>query len=117
MGHADSRTRLIDVLAASPTGTIIINAYIVHIKIDFYVFCFGQYGNRSRRRVDTAACFRNGDTLYAMYARFIFQLAIDAMAFDRENNFLESAQFRCIGTDDAGFPAGLLFDVFHIHAE
>ena len=52
-----------------------------------------------------------------MDAGFIFQLAVDAGAFDREDDFLETAQFRRVGADDARLPARLFFNIFHVHAE
>ena len=117
MGHADGRTRLIDVLAAGTGGAEIVDADVVHVEVDFDVFRFRQDGNGCRRRVDTAAGFGDGHALDAVDARFIFQLAIDARAFDGEDDFLEAAQFRCVGTDDARLPSRLFFDVFHVHAE
>ena len=67
MGHADSRTRLIDVLTAGPAGSEIIDADIIHIQIDFHIFRFRQYGYRSGRRMNAAAGFRNRYTLHTVY--------------------------------------------------
>ena len=42
MGHADGRTRLIDVLAAGTGGAEIVDADVVHVEVDFDVFRFRQ---------------------------------------------------------------------------
>ena len=104
-------------LTAGTGSSEIIDAYIFHIQVDFHIFRFGQNCYRRRRCMNTTARLCNRHTLYAMYARFVFELAVYTVTFNRKDNFLITAQFGSVGTDNTCLPALLLFNIFRIHAE
>ena len=104
-------------LTAGTGSSEIIDAYVFHVQVDFHIFRFGQNGYRRRRCMNTAARLRNRHTLYAMYTRFVFELAVYTVTLNGKDNFLITAQFGSVGTYNTCLPALLLFNVLRIHAE
>ena len=83
-----------------------------HIEL----FRFRKYGYRSCRSMYTSLSLCGGNTLYAVYTRFILQCAVNIVSRDATNYFLVSAGSSFIGVGDFQFPS-FYFAVFGIHAE
>ena len=52
---------------------------------------FGQHGDGRGRGVDASARLGGGHALHAVHAALVFQLAVDALAFDVDDDFLDAA--------------------------
>ena len=107
--------RFVDVLPAGAAGAEHVLAIIVGLDVDFDVFRLGQHGHRGGRGVDAALGFGLGHALHAMAAAFVLQLAVDAFAFDAQDQFLEAAQLGGVHVEDFDLPAAWSSAVVLVH--
>ena len=66
---------------------------------------FGQHGDGRRRRVDPAAGFGGRHALHAVHAAFVLQPAVDALALDVDDDFLDAALARLAERHHLELPA------------
>ena len=116
MGHTNSGVCGVDALTAVTRCTEYIHADIVHVDMHVHFFRFGQYRYRNRRGMDSTTAFCGRDTLYTVYAAFVFQTGICPLSCDHKGNFLITAQIAFAGVHDFDFPFPP-FCVTGIHAE
>ena len=76
---------------------------------------FGQHGDRRRRRVNAAARFGRRHALHAVHAALVLQLAVDALAFDVDDDFLDAALAGFAERHHLELPA-LALGVARVHA-
>ena len=106
--QADGRGGFVDVLPAGTAGVKDVLAIIVGLEVDFHVLGLGHDGHGGGGGVDAALGLGLGHALHAMAAAFELQLAIDAFAFEAEDDFLEPAQFGGAHVEDFDLPAAVL---------
>ena len=107
---------LIDILSAGTAASESIPFDFAFINDYVKFFRFGKYGYRSCRSMYTSLGFCGGNTLYAVYARFIFQDSVNIVTCDAANYFLESACCSFVRIGDFHLPA-FCFAEFGIHTE
>ena len=84
--------------------------------LDFHFVGFGQHRHRDRRSMHAALLFGRRNALHAMHAAFVLQLAVDLVAADQRDHFLQSAHRRFAGRSDFHLPAAR-FREARVHAE
>ena len=70
--NTNSRLRFINMLSTCTRRTVCIDFQIFFVDFDVDIFCFWQYRNSYRRRMDTSRRFCIWYTLHTMYATFKF---------------------------------------------
>src|SRR5262249_2632585 len=88
---AHSGVSRIDALSAWPRGTERVNADVLRIDLDLDFVRFRKNGDRYGGGMNASLLFGRRDTLHAMNAAFVFELAIDLVAVDQRDDFLEPA--------------------------
>src|SRR5581483_8643861 len=91
VGDTDGGIGRVDALTARAAGTERVDAEILLVDLHVDFFRFRQDRDGDGRRVDAAARFGSGHALHAVHAALVLQLAVDAAAFDRRDDFLHAA--------------------------
>ncbi len=81
----------IDRLAAGSGGTERIDADVLGLELDFHFVGFGQHRDRDGRGMHAALLLGRRHALHAMHAAFVLQLAVNLVAADQRDHFLEAA--------------------------
>src|SRR4029078_6181467 len=89
---------------------------VLGVELDFDVVGFREDGYGDGGGVDAALLFGDGDALHAVHAALIAELAIDLVAADEGDDFLQAADGGLAAGGDFDLPA-LGFGVAGIHAE
>ena len=89
-------------------------SFCVDLDVDF--FGFGQHGHRRGRGVDPAAGFGGRHALDAVHAALVLQPAVDVLALDERDDFLDAAAAGVAEVEDVDLPA-LALGVARVHAE
>ncbi len=105
MRDAHGRVGRVHALAAGPARAERVDAQILRIDLDVHFLGFRQHGDRRRRRVDAAARFGRRHALHAMHAALVLEAAVDALAFDRRDHFLEAADAGLADRQHVDLPA------------
>src|SRR3989338_7906278 len=97
MGDSDSRISRINALSARPgrAKSVNFNVWRFYFQINF--FGFGHDRDGYGASMDAAGFFRFRHSLHAVRSGFIFQVAIDMLAGDGENNFFVAADADAVG--------------------
>ena len=91
VGDADRRVGGVDALPAGAARAERVDAQILRLDLDVDLLGLGQHRHRRRRRVDAAARLGRRHALHAMHAALVLQEAVDALALDRRDHFLDAA--------------------------
>ena len=91
VGNAHGRVRGVDVLSARTRRTVHVDFQVARLDLDIDLGRLRQYRDGRCAGVNAAAAFGHGHALHTVDAAFIFQLGENAIALDRDNNFLEPA--------------------------
>ena len=117
VGHADSRTRLVDVLAAGTGGAEVIDADVVHVDFDIDIIRQFRHDIDSRKgRVAPGCSIKRRNADQAMDAFFRFQIAIGVFTFDAESGALDARFIAGLHIQDSQFIA-IAFGPAGIHAD
>jgi hypothetical protein len=114
MEDLDGRIGGIDALAAGAGGAADSDLEIVGFQDDVDLLGFWEDGDGDGAGMDAALGFGGGDALDTVDAAFIFESAVDVLAGDGEDDFLETAEIGGAGVEDFEFPA-LGFCVAGVH--
>ena len=117
MSHADSRTRLVDVLATGTGCAEIIDTDIVHI--DFHIDIVRQFGHDidgRKRRVPPCRRVERRNTDQAVHPFFRLQIAIGVFSFDGKSGTLDARFIARLHVHD-GNVEPVLFCPARIHAD
>ena len=88
VGDAHGRVGCVDGLAARAGRAKRIDAQVFGFDLDVDILSFGQDGDRDRGSVHAALLLGSGYALHAMDTALVFQLRVDALAFDDGDDFL-----------------------------
>ena len=88
MGDAHGRVGCVDGLAARAGRAKRIDAQVFGFNFDVDILSFGQDGDCDRGSVHAALLLGSGYALHAMDTALVFQLRVDALAFDDGDDFL-----------------------------
>ena len=116
VGEADGRVGGVDALSAGAARAERVHAQVLFVDLDVDFLGLGQDGHGDRRGVNPSARFRGGHSLHAVHAALVLQLAVDAAALDRRNDFLEAADAGVVARHDLDAPA-LPLGELAVHAE
>ena len=93
-----------------------IDADILGLDLDFHFVGFRQHRDRDRGGVHAALLLGHRHALHAVHAALVLQLAVDLVAADQRDDFLEAADARLAAGRDFHLPA-LRLGVARVHAE
>jgi hypothetical protein len=104
------------VLAAGAARAQRVDLEVGFVDFDIDVAGLGQHGDGGGRRVDAALGFGVGHALYAVHARFEFELGEGAAAADFGNDLLEAPHGAFARRNHLDLPA-LVGGIAFVHAE
>ena len=113
---AHRRVGRVDALAAGAARAERVDAQILLVDLDVDFLGLGQHRDGRGRRVDAAAGFGGRHALHAVHAALVLQLAVDALALDQRDDFLDAAGVGVAGRHHLELPA-LALGVARVHAE
>ena len=113
---SDRRVRRVHALAAGSARAERIDADVLLVDLDVDFLGFGQHRDGGRGRVDPAAAFGRRHALDAVDAALVLQLAVDALALDRRDGFLDAADAGLAERHHLELPALALGEAA-VHAE
>ena len=92
-------------LASRARGAEGVDAQVFRVDLQLDLLSFWHDGDCHRRGMDAPLGLGFGHALDAVDAALKFQAAVHVGTFDRENNFLHTAEFCLIGADGLALPA------------
>ncbi len=116
MGDAHGRVSGVHRLAAGAGGAEGVDADILGFDLDFDFVGFGQHGDGDGRGVNAALLLGRRHALHAVHAALVLQPAVDLVAADQGDDFLQAAHRRFADRSHFHLPA-LRFRIARVHAE
>ena len=107
---------LVYVLATGAARSHGVDAQIIGLDVNIYVFRLRQDRHGRRRSVDATAGLGRRNALHAMHTRLELEARKDTLARDRGDNLLVAAEIALRRTDQLGFPA-VMIGVAAVHAK
>ena len=116
VGQTDGGIGGVDALAAAAAGAVDIHFDLVGLDVEFHILHFGDDSDGDGGGVDASLGFGGGDPLDPVGAGFVFELAVDSVPFDQDDELLVPPGAPFGGADDLHLPP-LAFGEAQIHSK